>query len=91
MDPDQARRRTLVTFGWLGVFFLLIVAFGFLTAVPLFVLLYLRIQACERWPLSLALTALAWGFVDGLFVQLLHLPFPEGWAEAWLRALGVLG
>lgn len=90
VDFKLAIRRTLAIFGWIIAFFLLILAFGFPAAIPAFVLLYLRAQAREGWLLSLTLAAVAWGFVYGLFVRLLNLPFPEGWVQAWLGALGVL-
>lgn len=91
VSQDLAIRRTLVTFGWLGGIFILIVALGFPVALPAFVLLYLKIQAGEGWPLSLTLTAVAGAFVYGLFVRVLHLPFAEGWVQTWLGTLGVLG
>jgi hypothetical protein len=49
-------------------------------AVPLFVFLYLKLQANEGWILSAAFTAGVWAFFYGLFDRLLHLPFPAGWA-----------
>ena len=84
-----ALRRTVATFAWLGAFALLIVALGFLAAIPVFVLLYLRVQGGEAWARSLILSLAAWALVYGLFVRLLHLPFPDGLAQTGLRALGV--
>jgi hypothetical protein len=59
-----------------------IVLLGFSISVPLFVFLYLKLQGKESWILSVVLAAVAWVFVYGLFDQLLHLPFPQGWLLA---------
>ena len=60
-------------------FFAAILLVGFLAAVPLFVLAYLRLQGRESWPLSLVFTAVVWGVFYGLFDLMLHLPFPSGY------------
>ncbi len=87
VDRSLALRRTVATFTWLIAFAGLIVAFGFSLAIPIFVLLYLRIAGGEGWLRSLVLSLVAWACVHGLFVRLLALPFPEGWVQAGLRAL----
>lgn len=89
VDRALALRRTVAAFGWLVAFALLIVALGFSLAIPIFVLLYLRLHAEGAWTRSLLLSVGAWAIVHGLFVRLLNLPFPEGWVQTWLRALGV--
>ena len=60
-------------------FFAAIALLGFPVAVPLFLLLYLRLQGGEGWVLSLLLTAGVFAAFYGLFDRLLHLPFPQGW------------
>lgn len=80
----DSARRTAVAIGWMLAFFAAIVLLGFQIAVPLFVLLYLRTQGREGWPLTIALTLAVWGVFYGLFDYLLHLPFPAGWLLAWL-------
>ena len=69
---------------WIVGFFAAIVLFGFTLAVPLFVFLYLRLQANEGWVISAVFTAAVWTFFYGLFDRLLHLPFPAGWALTWI-------
>jgi hypothetical protein len=86
IDQALATRRTLVGFAWIIGFFLLILFFGFVIAVPLMVFLFLKIQAKERWGISLLLTGLALFFFFGLFVWLLNTPFPAGWI---LEALNI--
>lgn len=79
IEPALARKRTLAIFSWTFGFFALILLFGFPLAVPLFVLLYLKLPGGEGWALTLLLTLVSWLTMEGLFNRLLHLPFPQGW------------
>jgi hypothetical protein len=79
----EALRRSAVAAAWILGFFAAILLFGFPLAVPLFVFLYLKLQADESWTLSVVATAATWGFFYGLFDRLLHLPFPAGWLIAF--------
>lgn len=83
-DPALARRRTINIFSWLVGYLIAVWLLGFSYCVPLIVFLYLKFQSGERWPLTIALTALAWIFFYGLFDRLLHLPFPDGELFTWL-------
>jgi hypothetical protein len=74
-----AARRTALTVAWMIGFFAAIALIGFPYAVPLFVLLYLRLQGREGWIFSLLFSAAVWGFFHMVFDRLLHLPFPAGW------------
>jgi putative tricarboxylic transport membrane protein len=77
-------RRSAMAAAWIVGFFAAIMLFGFAVAVPLFVFLYLRLQANEGWIFSAVFTAAVWAFFYGLFDRLLHLPFPAGWALTWI-------
>ncbi|OGP54239.1 MAG: hypothetical protein A2162_08860 [Deltaproteobacteria bacterium RBG_13_52_11b] len=88
IDPALATRRTLLAFAWVLGFFLLILFFGFTIAVPLLVFLFLKVQARERWGISLLLTGSSLVFFFGLFVWLLNIPFSEGWIVEGLKGLG---
>ncbi len=82
---ERARRTAEITAWILGVFaavFLL----GFLLAVPLAAVAYLRVAAREGWLASIAVAALCWGLVFGVFDRLLHVPLPPG---VLLRLFGV--
>ena len=79
-----AGRRVLVATAWILGFFAAIVLLGFPIAVPLFLLLYLKLQGGEGWVLSIVITAAVWALFYGLFDALLHLPFPSGWLLDWL-------
>ena len=81
--PDrEVLKRSAVGAAWIAGFFAAIVLCGFPIAVPLFVFLYLKLQGKESWRLSATFTAAVWLFFYGLFDQLLHLPFPQGWLVA---------
>ena len=76
-DP-VAGRRVVLAAGWMLAFFAAIVLLGFMIAVPLFLFLYLKLQAREGWPMSIGLTLIVFAGFYGLFDALLHLPFPAG-------------
>jgi hypothetical protein len=87
-DPalEGAGRRIAGAAGWMLGFLAAIVLLGFPIAVPLFLLLYLRLQGGEGWITSIVVTVIVWGVFYGLFDALLHLPFPAGWL---LSSLGM--
>ena len=80
---EGSLRRTAIAFGWMLGFFAAIVLLGFHIAVPLFLVLYLKLQGREGWPVTIVLTLAVWGVFYGLFEMLLHLPFPAGWLFTW--------
>jgi hypothetical protein len=84
LPPREALRRTLLAAGWVLGFFAAILLLGFPVAVPLYVLLYLKLHG-EGWTLSIGMTAAVWAVFYGLFDRLLHLPFPAGWLLSFLR------
>ena len=84
LPSELVLKRTLAIFGWILGFFFAILLVGFSIAVPLFVFLYLKAQGREGWVRSAILTLVAWAFFYGLFTHLLHLPFPDGWIQAWI-------
>lgn len=81
-EPEQ--RGVGLPWAWMLAFFALVVQLGFPIAVAVFVFAYLKLQAKESWPLSVAYTALLWAAFYGLFDMLLHLAFPAGWLLEWL-------
>lgn len=92
LDIDEAtvQKRVRGIFFWIFVFFALILLCGFPVAIPLFFVVFLKLYAKEKWKLTIILAVVAWGFFYGLFIQLLHLPFEDGWIMDGLRALGIL-
>ena len=84
IDPVTAKKRAIIMFSWLLGFCGLIWLLGFPIGIPLMMFAYLKFQGGESWVLSITLTVIAWLFFYGLFIKLLHLPFPEGWIITWL-------
>lgn len=68
-------------------FFVTIWLLGFLVAVPIFVIAYLRCMASESWGLSLGLGFAAFAFLEIVFGCVVHLPFPDGWLFAQLDGI----
>jgi hypothetical protein len=76
--PEVIRKRTLDVICWTVGFFLAIWLLGFSIAVPLMILLYLKVAGNESWLMTAQVTFFSWLFYWGLFEKLLNVPFPEG-------------
>ena len=77
-------RRTLATIGWIAGFFLAIWLLGFSVAVPVTMIAYLK-AAREKWPITLLMALIFWLFFYGLFVHMLHVPFPDPALLEWIK------
>ena len=73
---SEGRWGALEIWSWILGFFAAVHIIGFLAAVPLFVVSYVKGYG-GGWLLSAALGAVTWGFVYFLFNVLLHVPWPE--------------
>jgi hypothetical protein len=82
-ETKRLTRETVKISAWILGYFAAIWLLGFSVAIAVTTFLYLKL-AKERWLISLAITFLAWVSFYGLFVYLLHVPFPEGLLFAWL-------
>lgn len=71
-------RRAANIFSWIIGFFFLIWLIGFVITVPLFTLLYMTVQAREKWWVSLIYTGAVLAFLLGVFHYVLHIPWPAG-------------
>jgi hypothetical protein len=83
LPESEVLKRSAIAGAWIGGFFAAIVLLGFPYAVPLFALLYLKLEGREGWALTVGFTAGLWIFFYALFDRLLHLPFPQGWLLEW--------
>jgi hypothetical protein len=83
-EARRLARETVKISAWIAGYFVAILLLGFSVAIVVMTLLYLKL-AKERWLMTLVLTLFAWASFYGLFVYLLHVPFPEGLLVAWLR------
>ena len=78
VSPELATRRTLTILGWTVGFFIAIWLLGFSYAVPLTMVLYLKLAGREKWPITVIMTFCTWGFFYLLFQKMLNVPFPDG-------------
>jgi hypothetical protein len=86
LAPEERTRRTAEIALWILAIFAAVYLLGFLVAIPLSAVAYLRFAARESWPTSVAVAAVCWVLVFGVFDRLLHLPLPAG---ELLRAFGI--
>jgi putative tricarboxylic transport membrane protein len=78
VSPELATRRTLVVIGWTVGFFIAIWLLGFSYAVPLTMVLYLKLAGREKWTTIAIMTFCTWLFFYLLFERMLNVPFPDG-------------
>lgn len=80
VPPEGTFTRSALT--WAAGFFVSLATLGLHLTIPLFTILYLRYFAGEAWAKAVIYAAVAWIFVEGVFVRLLHIPLPGG-IVAW--------
>lgn len=78
LAPEERTRRTAEIGAWFLGIFAAVYLLGFLVAIPLAAMAYLRFAARESWSTSVAVAALCWALVFGVFDRLLHVPLPAG-------------
>jgi hypothetical protein len=78
VSSGVATRRTLVIIGWTVGFFVAIWLLGFSYAVPLTMVLYLKLAGREKWTTTAIMTFCTWLFFYLLFERMLNVPFPDG-------------
>jgi hypothetical protein len=71
-------QRAANIFGWILGFFAAIWIIGFIISVPLFIILYLGLQARERISLTLIYAGIMLLFLLVVFHYVLHIPWPAG-------------
>jgi len=71
-------KRAVNIFGWIFGLFLCIYLIGFIISVPLFLVLYLSIQARESWNVTVTYALVMFLFLIGVFEMVLHIPWPPG-------------
>lgn len=83
---EERTRRTIAIALWILGIFVAVYLLGFLVAIPVSAILYLRFAARESWVTSVAVAGVCWALVFGVFDRLLHLPLPPG---EMLRMFGI--
>ena len=81
----QGRWGSLEIWAWLWGLFFAIHLIGFLTTLPLFVFLYVKLYG-GRWVTAGIFAVVTWGFLYGVFDQVLHVPWPEPWLGLLFRS-----
>ena len=77
-------RRERVTLGWMLGLLALIWAIGIVIALPLYLLLYLRVQSRERWTVAITMAAVTWCVLFAGLGLLLGVQPPAGAVWNWL-------
>ena len=90
-EPAVIRRRALLYFAWLGAFAAAIVLIGFLPAIFVFVLGFMRIEGREPWPLALSIAGGTMVACWALFDRVLAMPWPHAILADWVPALRETG
>jgi len=68
--------RGAIFFGWMVGFLMSMALIGLIPTVPLFVILFMRVEGREPWRIVLPLAAIMCVFIYVLFDQLLAIPWP---------------
>jgi hypothetical protein len=81
-DMEDLPTRVILTrgaifFGWLLAFMLSMATIGLIPTVPLFVIIFMRVEASEPWKLVLPQAVGLTLFIYILFDQLLTIPWPQ--------------
>jgi hypothetical protein len=79
--------RGAMFFGWMIFFLCSMEVIGLIPTVPVFIILFMRIEAQERWKITLPMALIVCIFVYGLFDQLLAIPWPGSMLGDWLPFL----
>ena len=87
LTPDEQARRTAEIAAWFLGIFAAVYLLGFLVAIPVSAIAYLRIATRESWVTSVAVAGVCWALVFGVFDRLLHLPLPAGEMIRFLQRL----
>ena len=74
----EGRWGSLEIWAWLWGLFCAIHLIGFPIALPSFVFLYVKLYG-GSWLTTTLLTALTWGFLYGIYDNLLSVPWPKPW------------
>jgi len=79
--------RGSIFFGWLLAFMASMAVIGLIPTVPIFVVLYMRLEGPEPWKLVLPQAAGMTVFIWLLFDKLLTIPWPPTLLGSWIPAL----
>jgi len=76
--PESKWRLEVKIIAWLVLLFFLILLFGFLITIPIFLLLFIKFQGRHGWKLSILCSLAVFAFIYTMFVAILSVSFPPG-------------
>lgn len=80
-------KRACIFFGWLVGFMASMAVIGLIPTVPVFVVLFMRLENREPWTIVAPMAVLLTVFIYIVFDQLLTIPWPPTYLGDWLPAL----
>lgn len=90
LERNTVFKRALAFAGYILALLGSIGLIGFLPAIPLFVMLYMRIEGKERWAVAIGTAAVLTGFIYVVFDQIMRMPWPSTLLGALVPALKVI-
>ena len=88
LSKREVVTRAAIFFGWLVGLMISMATIGLIPSIPIFVILFMRIEGRERWFLAIAQAVCLTAFVYFVFHRTLHIPWPPtflGWAFPEMR------
>jgi len=88
LSKREVVTRAAVFFGWLVGLMISMATIGLIPTVPIFVILFMRLEGRERWVLAITQAVCLTAFIYFVFHRTLHIPWPPtllGWAFPQLR------
>jgi len=76
LPPRIIMLRGTAFFAWLIGFLVSMALIGLIPTVPIFIILYMRLEGPERWPITLIIAAVMTVFIYAVFDRLLSVPWP---------------
>jgi hypothetical protein len=77
LGPRIILTRGAIFFGWMVGFLCSMSLIGLLPTVPIFIVVFMRVEAKERWSLVIPMAAIMTVFIYFVFDQLLSIPWPH--------------
>jgi len=90
METKEIILRGAIFFGWMIGFLASMALIGLIPTVPMFIVLFMRVEGREPWRITLPMAFCVTALVYGLFDQLLTIPWPGsllGDYWAWWKAV----
>jgi hypothetical protein len=87
LPPSTVAIRGLIFYGWLLAFMASMAVIGLIPTVPIFVVLYMRLEGPEPWKLVIPQAAGLTVFIWIVFDKLLAIPWPQTYVGTWFPIL----